>query len=272
MNWEYLRDSALVTLLEALGAALIWAIGHAVYLNRIHSHGWASTKRLLKKAGLVFSLALLTFTAVKEGRTITVLGGALLGHPRAEYLAGTLAQRGQGLLKRDQARAFAWFLKAAGQGEPDAVYALAQAYHSGQGTPRDPAQALRWAQASAQSGNPLGMVLSGELLKDRDPQAAQSYFTRSRPLLESKATAGDATACFFLGMLHWQGEGTPVDPVEALAWMLRGRSLGFSQLQSVAAEMMAQALTPDQRAQAAERARALGPSPAKSRDAPLSPP
>jgi len=264
MDWEYVRISGLIILLEALGAALIWCLGHAIYLNRIHSRGWASTKRLLHKSGLVFALALFVAISMKEGRALAALVGAAIGLPRSEYLVGALAQSGQGLLKQDNAKAFGWFHRAAKRGDPDAEYALACAYHFGQGTSRDPGKALRWARSSAESGNAMGMVLAGELLKDADPKAAQSLFARSRPLLEAQAAGGDGTACFLLGSLYQQGGGIPADPTMALAWMLRGRMYGLSPFQDLSAQSLERSLTPAQRSEAARRARALGASPTNS--------
>lgn len=266
LDWEYLRISGLIILLEALGTALVWGLGHAIYLNRVHSRGWASTKRLLRKSGLVFVLALLVATWMKEGRALTTLIGAALGRPHSEYLAGALAQSGQGMLKQDHAKAFEWFHRAAEQGDPEAEYAVACAYHFGQGTPCDPEKALQWARASADSGNAMGMVLAGEMLQEADPSAAQFLFARSRPLLEARAAGGDGSACFLLGTLYQQGGGIPADPVMALAWMLRGRNLGLPPFQDLIAQRLEQSLTPAQRAQAAERAKTLVPSQAKSGD------
>jgi hypothetical protein len=58
MDWAYVSIWGFILALMALGGALLWALGCAVYLNRIRSRGWASSRRLLKSSLLVFSVAL----------------------------------------------------------------------------------------------------------------------------------------------------------------------------------------------------------------------
>jgi TPR repeat protein len=64
--------------------------------------------------------------------------------------------RGQGTAK-DEARAVAWFQKAADNGHAFAQYELAEAHRLGRGVAQDNKEALRWYRNAAKKG-PEGLV------------------------------------------------------------------------------------------------------------------
>lgn len=256
MDWGYVRTSGLILVLTALGAALGWGLGYAVYLNRIGSRGWASTRRLLVTALVVFALALPLAVAVKEGATLWTLAKGRLGSSEGQYQTGILYAAGGTFLRTSRSRAIREFRRAANQGHVPAQFALAQACRSGQGTPRDSAEALRWARAAAQAGHPLAMVLAGELLQEASPAEAEPFFRQAAPLLRAQGELGDGQACFSLGFLYRYGRGAAQDPVEALTWMLLAQRLGIGPLQGLAVQMYEKNLTLEQRTQAHARAEA----------------
>jgi tetratricopeptide (TPR) repeat protein len=69
------------------------------------------------------------------------------------YLGGDVFTRGMGLEP--------WMRAEADAGNPDARYALAQAYANGRGVPRDPIQAGVWLDMAADQGQPNASLLRG---------------------------------------------------------------------------------------------------------------
>jgi TPR repeat protein len=88
--------------------------------------------------------------------------GADLGDPDAQFNCGGLLAQGQGG-EKDQAKALAFYEKAAGQGHIGAMNALAFAYRDGAGVPKDAAKARSWFEKAARKGNPVGLYEMGAL-------------------------------------------------------------------------------------------------------------
>ena len=70
--------------------------------------------------------------------------------------------------------ALSWYQIAANAGVPSAQFKLANAYFSGVGVPRDPAQAQNWYTRAAQQGLPaaqhaLGLMLTGGVAGAANP-------------------------------------------------------------------------------------------------------
>lgn len=254
MDWAYIRIWGFILVLVALGAALLWALGFAVYLNRIHSRGWASTRRLLKSSLWVFLVALTLALLYSEGSTLWSLARGRLGSIEGQFRTGLLYQEGDTFLRPNPKKAVGAFRRAAEGGHALAQLSLARACYYGLGTPRDPVAALRWARASARQGQPFAMALSGEILQGTSPTESASFFRQAAPLFRAQADKGDAQACFFLGHLFQNGQGVARDPVEALAWMLVAQRLGVAPLQSLGVQSYGKSLSPDQRTQAQTRA------------------
>ncbi|MGE5189811.1 MAG: tetratricopeptide repeat protein [Gemmatimonadota bacterium] len=100
------------------------------------------------------------------------------GDAAAQTLVGNMHVTGQGV-PRDYAEAAKWYRKAADQGNAEAQYNLGMMYANGQGVPRDCAEAAAWYRKAADQGN--------------------------------------ADALCDLGVLYEEGQGVPRDPV--LAYM-----------------------------------------------------
>ena len=254
MDWSYVRIWGMILVLTALSVALVWGLGYAVYLNRVGSRGWGSTRRLLLSALVVFSITLPVAVAFREGPALWALASGRLGSAEGQFQTGALYQAGSTFLRSNPVKAVEAFRRAAEQGHTQAQVALAQACFYGRGTVKDIAAALRWARAGAKAGHPLAMVLAGEILLDSSPAEAESYFRQAAPLLRVQARLGEAQACFALGHLHRSGLGVTQDPVEALTWMLLAQRLGISPFQAFAVQKYEQSLTLEQQAQARTRA------------------
>ncbi len=256
MDWAYVRIWVLISLLVALGATLAWGLGYAVYLNRIGSQGWVSTQRMLRSALLVFAIALPLAFLSREAETLWILTRGSLGSAESQYQTGILYLAGNTFLRGSQAKAVQAFRPAAQQGHAQAQFALAHAYHYGRGIVRDEVEALHWAKASAQSGQPQALVLAGDILQATNPDGAESYYRQAAPLLRMRADQGDGEASFALGYLYRNGRGVTQDPVEALTWMLIAQRSGMSPLQGFATQAYLKSLSPAQQALAQSRAEA----------------
>ena len=70
----------------------------------------------------------------------------------AQSQLGVMYGSGQGVPK-DDAQAVKWYRLAADQGEAVAQYNLGNMYANGQGVPKDDAQAVKWFRLAADQGN-----------------------------------------------------------------------------------------------------------------------
>jgi TPR repeat protein len=107
------------------------------------------------------------------------------GDADAQFVVGALYARG---MAPDPFRAASWYLRAARQNHPKAMYNLAMAFLTGNGVAKDPNQALVW-------------------------------FTKA-------ADAGYADAAVNLGILYERGGSVKPDRDEALKWYRRAAELG----------------------------------------------
>jgi uncharacterized protein len=110
-----------------------------------------------------------------------------LGTPTARYVANAFVTLGQyyldgigGVLKPDPSRAREMFQYAAAYyADPEAQYYLGRLYLHGKGAQKDPIQAARWLQLSAEKGDHRAQALLGEMLFKGDEvsrQAARGLF------------------------------------------------------------------------------------------------
>ncbi len=68
------------------------------------------------------------------------------------YKAGLCYSSGSGV-KRNDAKAVAWYRKAAEEGYSEAAYRLGLSYRQGLGVEKDEHEALKWFRGSAARGN-----------------------------------------------------------------------------------------------------------------------
>ncbi|HJW34420.1 MAG TPA: tetratricopeptide repeat protein [Holophagaceae bacterium] len=256
MDASYAQITLLIVVFSALGAALVWSIGHGIYLNRIGSRGWASTRRLLIKAGLVFILALPAAFLIREWDTVRLLVEARLGKAEAQFQLARCYQRGEGLTGHRLDLARAWYLKAAEQQHVEAQLSLVRLYFFGEGGPRDFSAAQRWAKPLADRQNVDAVLLMGESLEAQSAPEAQAYFVKALPLLQPLADQRNTQACINLAGLYWNGRGLPKDPVEAWKWLLLGAKPNMDPFHRLAFDQYQKALSPAQQSEGRSRAEA----------------
>lgn len=111
-----------------------------------------------------------------------------------------------------------WFTRAAEAGRIDGYAALTQ-IASERG---DVGEEYKWARLGAEARQPFCMLRYGQLLMQSDPGNEALLRGQAIPLLESAAEAGEATACFLVGIAYGQLRDRP----NARQWLIRAEEQG----------------------------------------------
>jgi Sel1 repeat-containing protein len=140
-------------------------------------------------------------------------------------------------VRQDYATAFAWFRKAADQGDGWAQYQIGRLYWSGQIQPRDYAQALIWFRKAADQGFFLAEAMLGGMYFDgngvKQDYALAMMWLRKAAEREISATdpslkTTKAGAQFFVGRMYEEGLGVARDTAQATAWYGKAAGLGHA--------------------------------------------
>ncbi len=143
------------------------------------------------------------------------------GHPIAAHRLGVMYVLGQGVPK-DSAEAIKLFTKAGEQGQGESQHSLGLRYLWGDGTEKNPETAAAWFTAAANQGIP------------------------------DSAT--------WLGDIYWNGNGVQKDVVEGYKWLILSKDkFSIGRDRSVTLEQYVLQLTPEQKAEAEQRARDFVP-------------
>jgi uncharacterized protein len=105
------------------------------------------------------------------------------------------------------------YRKAIDRGSTTAMVELGVMYGTGNGVPKDEAQARLLFERAAQGGNPRGVTNLAALSGGAPPSDPQS-----RALFTRAAESGSAEAQYQLGLMASDGVGGPRDDVTARAW------------------------------------------------------
>jgi cell division septation protein DedD len=110
---------------------------------------------------------------------------------------------------------------AAGKGDADAQFRLAQAYQAGKGLAKDPAMAIMWYRRAVAQGHVLASdELGFALFAHGDRRVAMPYIERA-------AARGDARAFYLLGIAHFNGDLAARDWPLAYAQTARAAEAGL---------------------------------------------
>lgn len=96
------------------------------------------------------------------------LPAANAGNADAEELIGVMYAMGLGV-KRDDRRAFEWYLRASMKAHPGAQSGIAWYYEIGRGVSKDLVRAYMWYVLSAVGGDPDAAVSQEEVIKKMTP-------------------------------------------------------------------------------------------------------
>jgi TPR repeat protein len=257
MNWPYLGVAALLPLVLALGATMAVGALQALRLTRLGEASRPAFTRLLKTMAITFPLAFLAATLWDGRATWRGLLGVAMHHRVDQRAMGLLRAHGEGFLTKNPAKAADWFQQAAEGGDAEGQLLLARALLKGQGLPRDPDGALRWARTAAEQGQPDAMVFVGDRLRTTDDATAKTWYQRALPIYQRRAQTWDPEACLAYGLLCFDGKGTEPDQREGLAWMYVSRRIGLDPFKTILIQLDEAKLSKPQRDEAAQRAVAI---------------
>jgi hypothetical protein len=148
-------------------------------------------------------------------RAAFYLARAKTGDAKAQYDAGVLYARGDGLVQ-DYASAASWFRSAAAQGDVAAEYNLGVLYDRGLGVTTNEAEAVNWYRSAADQ-NHAGAQFNLALAYAEGRGANQDFAAASR-WYQRAAQQGLAPAMVNLAILYEQGQGVDRSLIDAFAW------------------------------------------------------
>jgi uncharacterized protein len=137
------------------------------------------------------------------------------GNANAQTNLGFMYFSGQGIPK-NYAEAVKWYRRSAEQGHATAQFNLGLMYANGQGVPQDYAEAMKWYQKAAQQGYADAQSNIG-FMYDHGRGVPQDY-AEAVKWYRRAAEQGYATAQFNLGVMYKAGKGVPQNYVLAHLW------------------------------------------------------
>jgi TPR repeat protein len=147
------------------------------------------------------------------------------GDAQAQFNLGLMYATGEGVPK-DAAEAVKWYRLAADQNHPRAQFNLGLLYATGEGVPKDTAEAVKWYRKAADQGDAWAQSNLGLMYADGDgvPKDAAEAVKWYR----MAADQGHAQSQFNLGLMYATGEGVPKDAAEAVKWYRKGADQGHA--------------------------------------------
>ena len=173
-------------------------------------------------------------------------------HPFAMYMYGSALRLGIGI-RKDVGAGVAMIQAAAETGLPEAEYEMYELLTVGVDIKADHAAARKWQLIAAEHGYHSARAdLAEEIINAKDKKRFKAVATWVR----DGAMAGHDRSAHIMSFVYEEGLGTPVDPVESMAWRLIFLNVS-DELEPKKFKEDYEALTPEQQAQAEKRAREL---------------
>jgi TPR repeat protein len=173
-------------------------------------------------------------------------------HPFAMYMYGSALRLGIGVQK-DVAAGVAIIRAAAETGLPEAEYEMYELLTAGEDIKADHAAARKWQLIAAEHGYHSARAdLAEEIINAKDVKRFKSVANWVR----DGAMAGHDRCAHIMSFVYEQGLGTPIDPVESMAWRLISLNVSDELDPKVFREDY-DALTEEQQESAEKRAREL---------------
>jgi len=162
----------------------------------------------------------------------TLIAQADAGDPDAQYAVANAYHLGLGGIERHLPTAMRWYLKAATQGHIDAQVNLGVIFIEDlarAGGSKNPEQARRWFRRAADQGDPQAMFFMARMLLETEGELVDVQ--RAEQWLERAGDTGYAPAYNELGLIYSQGKLAPADLSRAAAAFERGARLGDARAQ-----------------------------------------
>lgn len=177
-----------------------------------------------------------------------------LGDVGGQLWYGISIYRGLGGLTADKAASFAWFQRAAEQGDASAQNWLGTLYDAGEGTEKNPFEAIKWFRKSAQQMHAAGQRSLG--IRYARGQGVARDDAEALKWLLSAVYLRDDDALEWVGSFFEYGRSVVPDPVAAYMWytlaLVRDSN---SSSGKTALSRMADKLTPAQITEAQNKAK-----------------
>jgi hypothetical protein len=146
------------------------------------------------------------------------LRAAEAGHGPAMILVAGVILKGEGTTK-NVAEAVGWLEKAATSGTGSAAYTLGELYNDGRDVPQDHGLAFRWYDHAAGLGH---VAARGKLARlHQRGLGTPKNASAAAEIYREQADQGDPVAAFRLGSMFERGEGVTRDPTAAVQWYKR---------------------------------------------------
>ncbi len=160
------------------------------------------------------------------------------GHPKAQEMVAE-AQHCIALdfhKSGDCRESLRWSQEASKNGHAVATYNVGIIYLEGEGVPADPVEALKWFERAVELGFSKAEKMVGKV---QNSIALDFYksgdYGESLKWSKEAFKHGHAVATYNVGVQYLEGEGVPLNPVEALKWFERAVELGYPKAQKMVA-------------------------------------
>jgi TPR repeat protein/serine/threonine protein kinase len=147
------------------------------------------------------------------------------GSAEAQNYVGVMYRTGQGIPK-DDAQALAWYRKAADQGLALAQSNIGAIYALGRGVPKDDNQAVIWYRRAADQGLAMAQNILGSIYADG--RGVPKDDNQAVIWYRKAADQGDASGQNNLGFMYQNGRGITKDEEQAVAWYRKAADQGLA--------------------------------------------
>ena len=151
------------------------------------------------------------------------------GDAEAQNCLGLCFEEGSGI-EKNQAEAVKWYRAAADQGYAPAQYNLGVCYSNGDGVPEDDKETVKWYRAAAEQGLPDAQNSLGDSLLNGT--GAEENDAEAVKWYRAAADQGYAEAQWNLGICYQNGFGVPEDDKQAVEWFQKAADQGFPEAQN----------------------------------------
>lgn len=158
---------------------------------------------------------------------------AIQGHADGQFKLGTMYYSGYGV-KKNYTEAINWFRKAAEQGLASAQNSIGYMYDNGLGVTKNYTEAINWYRKAAEQGHASAQNNLGYMYNNGS--GVTKNYAEALNWYRKAAEQGNAAAQFNLGNMYYNGEGTTKNYAEAKKWLKKAAEQGLEQAKKFLAE------------------------------------
>jgi len=133
-------------------------------------------------------------------------------------------QKGANPLQQPKELSFTDMLASAQSGDAASQFIIGSIYHSGQGVPKNPGEALNWYRLAATQGNIDAQLAMGRAFQSGEGTAPNP--SEAINWLNKAAAQGNVEAQLAMARAFEQGSGVPKNTGEAINWYNKAAAQG----------------------------------------------